>query len=361
MRVDAYRWMMIAAGVPMVKVPMEMGELPPGHVRVEIAGCGVCHTDLDYYYNGIRTNHPLPLTLGHEISGRVIYGGAGADHWLGKAVVVPAVISCGTCDLCRRGKGTICRAQKMPGYDIQGGFATHIDIPSTGLCPVDESRLEEVGLTLAEISVLADAVTTPYQAAVQAEIGPGDLVIVIGIGGLGGYSLQVASALGATAVAISSKTDPQQLEQIRRSGADLIVNPKDFANTREMKDRIQSFANSRGIRLTEWIIMECSGSIPGQETAFALMVHGGTICVIGYTMNKAKFRLSNLMALHGRALGNWGCPPELYPNALELVLSGKVNVKDFVQLRPLDTINETFFAVHDHKLSRRAILVPPGA
>ncbi|HSG94693.1 MAG TPA: alcohol dehydrogenase catalytic domain-containing protein, partial [Afifellaceae bacterium] len=151
-----------------------------GEVVVEIAGCGVCHTDLGYYYDGIRTNHPLPLALGHEVSGRVVATGAGAESWRDKTVIVPAVIPCGTCDACRRGMETICRHQKMPGNDIHGGFATHVVVPAHGLCPVDIGRLEAIGLTLADVSVVADAVTTPYQAAVQADVQPGDLVVVVG-------------------------------------------------------------------------------------------------------------------------------------------------------------------------------------
>lgn len=356
MTTNPYRWMMTAVGAPMIKEPMDIGPLQPGEVLVAISGCGVCHTDLDYYYNGVRTNHPLPLTLGHEISGRVEKVGQGAEAWLGKAVIIPAVIPCGECDLCRRGKGTICRSQKMPGNDFMGGFATHIVVPSRGLCPVDEAKLVAAGLQLAEVSVVADALTTPYQAAVQAGIGEGDLVIVIGAGGVGGYSVQVAAALGAKVVALD--IDPNKLEAIKTAGAALALNPKDFPGTRELKKEIGAFAKANGLRQTEWIIMECSGSVPGQQTAFDLMVHGCTLCVVGYTFNKAEFRLSNLMAYHARALGNWGCVPEYYPGALDLVLSGKVNVKNFVELQPLDSINETFTAVHDHKVTRRQVLVP---
>jgi len=77
---------------------------------------------------------------GHEISGHVVAAGAGAEGWIGKAVIVPAVLPCGECDLCQRGLQPICRAQKMPGNDIQGGFASHIVVPGRGLCEVDERR-----------------------------------------------------------------------------------------------------------------------------------------------------------------------------------------------------------------------------
>lgn len=359
MTTSPYRWMMTGVGQPMVKEPMDIGSLEAGEVLVAVAGCGVCHTDLDYYYNGVRTNHPLPLALGHEISGRVVKAGAGAEGWVGKSVIVPAVMPCGECDLCKRGKGTICRAQKMPGCDIQGGFATHIKAPAAGLCAVDESRLAAIGMELAELSVVADAVTTPYQAVVQAGMGPGDLTIVIGVGGVGGYAAQIAAAVGSTVIAVD--IDAKKLEQVGKYGAKLCLNSKDFASTRDLKKEIGGFAKANGLRSTEWYIMECSGSIPGQQAAFDLMVHGATLCVVGYTIQKAEFRLSNLMAYHARALGNWGCPPDLYPGALELVLAGKVNVKDFVECRPLDSINETFAAVHDHKLTRRAVMVPPTA
>ena len=112
-----------------------------GEVVVAVAGCGVCHTDLGYYYDGVRTNQPLPLALGHEISGRVVTAGAGAEAWLGRAVIVPAVLPCGECDLCRRGsppsaaarrcrattsraasaRTSWCRARAVPGRRAASG------------------------------------------------------------------------------------------------------------------------------------------------------------------------------------------------------------------------------------------------
>ena len=75
-------------------------------------------------------------------------------------------------------------------------------------------------------------------------------------------------------------------------------------------------------------------------------------------MDKVEIRLSNLMAFHARALGNWGCTPDLYADALDLVLDGKVQVLPFVEQHPLDDINAVFAAVRAHELKRRAILVP---
>ena len=64
----------------------------------------------------------------------MVDAGEGAEGWLGKSVIVPAVLPCGECDLCKRGLTTICRAQKMPGNDIQGGFASHIVVPQRAAC-----------------------------------------------------------------------------------------------------------------------------------------------------------------------------------------------------------------------------------
>jgi 6-hydroxycyclohex-1-ene-1-carbonyl-CoA dehydrogenase len=75
-------------------------------------------------------------------------------------------------------------------------------------------------------------------------------------------------------------------------------------------------------------------------------------------MDRVELRLSNLMAFDARALGNWGCPPDLYPAALDLVLDGKINLAAFVEQHPLGDINPVFEQVHAHKLARRAILVP---
>lgn len=350
-----YRWLMSGVGEPMVRSEFEVGELDSNDVVVEIAGCGVCHTDLGFYYDGVRTNHALPLALGHEISGRVVKAGAQAGEWIGRAVIIPAVMPCGECELCQAGHGTICRNQLMPGNDIQGGFASHIVVPARGLCPVDEARLAAAGLQLADVSVVADAVTTPYQAVLQAGVEPGDLVIVIGVGGVGGYAVQIARAFGAEVVAVD--VDPVKLDLMSKHGAALTLNAREVSG-RDMKKAVEAHARSNGLRMTRWKIFECSGTGAGQSNAFSLLTFGATLAVVGFTMDKIEVRLSNLMAFHARAMGNWGCLPEHYPAALDLVLNGKIDLASFVERHPLDRINDVFADAHAHKLTRRAILTP---
>ena len=168
---------------------------------------------------------------------------------------------CGECDACKRGKPTICPNQKMPGNDIHGGFATHIQVPARGLCPVDEARLAKVGLQLADISVVADALTTPYQAVTQAGVGPGQLVIVNGVGGVGSYCVQIAAALGATVVAID--VDPKKLELVAANGASKTFNVREV-DPKNLKKEVGAFAKSKGLPSREWVIFECSGTRPGR-------------------------------------------------------------------------------------------------
>ena len=351
---QARRWVMTAVGVPFESETF-WAKAGPNEVVIGIAGCGVCHTDLGYLCGGVRTNHPLPLALGHEISGRIVSAGEGAEGWLGKAAIVPAVLPCGECGVCKRGLPNICRKQKMPGNDIHGGFASHIVVPARGLCPVDEARLERAGLSLADISVVADAVTTPYQAIVRAGVRPGSLAIVVGVGGVGGYAAQIAAAFGATVVAVD--VDAARLEMIGKHGAALTLNAREH-DRKALKARINEFCKAQDLPQTEWFIFECSGTPSGQSTAFGLLTFGATLSVVGFTMDQVEVRLSNLMAFDARAIGNWGCPPELYPAALDLVLDKRIELASFVEQHPLAEIERVFADAHAHRLTRRAILVP---
>jgi len=189
----------------------------------------------------------------------------------------------------------------------------------------------------------------------RAGVRPGSLAVVIGAGGVGGYCVQIAHASGAKVVAID--VDDAKLAAIAGHGAALTLNSRQL-DARAIKAAIVDFARKNGLPSTEWFIFECSGTAPGQLTAFGLLVHGATLSVVGFTMDKVEIRLSNLMAFDARAIGNWGCPPEFYPAALDLVLDGKVQIKPFVEPHPLDDINRVFDAVHHREIRRRAVLVP---
>jgi 6-hydroxycyclohex-1-ene-1-carbonyl-CoA dehydrogenase len=346
-----------------LKKPLERVEAPipapgQGEVLLKVAGCGVCHTDLGFYYDGVRTKSPMPLTLGHEISGIVEAVGPGAESWNKKAVIVPAVMPCGACDVCVRGKGNICPTQKMPGNDIQGGFASHIVVPAVQLCevPVDETYTPQgaPGLSLAELSVIADAVTTPYQAIAESGLDAEDTAIFIGVGGVGGFGAQIAKSFGACVIAID--IDPQKLAAIEPY-VDAAFNVGDYS-FKDLRKAVSGFVKDQGRRRTEWKIFETSGTAAGQKTAFGLLTFGAALAVVGFTMDTVDIRLSNLMAFHATARGNWGCIPEYYKPTLDLVLSGEVQLGPFVKTFALDEINTVFEQVHSRQILQRPILIP---
>jgi 6-hydroxycyclohex-1-ene-1-carbonyl-CoA dehydrogenase len=261
MKVSA--WTAFSTGEPMALEDRD--EQPgPGEVIVEVAGCGVCHTDLGFFYEGVPTRHGFPLTLGHEVSGTVVEAGSGADDWLGAPVVVPAVIPCGVCEACRAGRGQICPDQIFPGSDVHGGFATHLRVPAHGLCRVpdlDDSAANPLGLGLAALSVIADAVSTPYQAIVKSGLTGGDLGIFIGVGGVGGFGVQIASALGAHVIAID--VNQARLDLMADHGAQLTLRA-DELDFKALRGAVRSFAKEHQIPTWRWRIFEASGTDAGR-------------------------------------------------------------------------------------------------
>lgn len=351
---------MVEVGQPLRPTRRMVDALADDEVLIRVAGCGLCHTDLGFLFDGVRTRHPLPLILGHEVAGVVEQAGARYQPLVGQAVVVPAVIPCGECALCRSGASMICRRQVMPGNDRDGGFASHLVVPGYGLCPVSaagpDAPLGEVpGLTLRHLAVIADAVSTPYQAVARAGVGQGSLVVVVGLGGVGSYAAQIARAKGAFVVGVD--TSPARRDAAAAWGVGLALDP--VAEGAKLRRRVQDYAREVGAPDTRWVILECSGVAAGQNTAFGLLVHGATLMVVGFTMDKVELRLSNLMAFDARALGNWGCAPELYPEIVALALSGAIDLVGNVELRPLDEIAVAMDDAHHHRANRRIVLVPP--
>jgi 6-hydroxycyclohex-1-ene-1-carbonyl-CoA dehydrogenase len=235
-----------------------------------------------------------------------------------------------------------------------------VKVPARGLCAVPDladSRLNTSGVDLASLSVVADAVSTPYQAIARSGLQASELAVFVGVGGVGGFGVQIAAALGAHVVAID--VDPERLETLSRYGAELTLRA-DALEAKALKAAVRDLAKKCAIPTWRQKIFETSGTAAGQATAFSLLGHGGYLGVVGFTPEKVEIRLSNLMAFDARAEGNWGCIPELYPKALELVLSGKVRIAPFIEKRPLDSINDTFEALRARKLPARPVLVPEG-
>jgi 6-hydroxycyclohex-1-ene-1-carbonyl-CoA dehydrogenase len=313
---------------------------------------------LGFYYEGVPTRHGFPLVLGHEISGIVVDAGTAAREWVGRKVVVPAVMPCGRCDACRDGRGAICPEQVFPGSDIHGGFATHVRVPAHALCAVpdlDDLTVNRAGLSLADLAVIADAVSTPYQAIRRSGLAPGDLAVFVGVGGVGGFGVQIASALGAAVVAVD--VNDVRLETMSRHGASLTLRG-DLLDAKALKAKVRAFAGERAIPSWRYRIFETSGTPAGQVTAFTLLAKGAYLAVVGYTPKKVELHLSSVMAFDATVQGNWACLPEHYPAVVDLALSGKIALASFVEHRPMASINSTFAEIHAKGAPRRVILVP---
>ena len=349
---ERYSWRLVEPCQPLQRFTDAARAPGAGEVVVAVAGCGLCHTDLGYIDGSVRPRADLPLVLGHEISGRVVEAGAGAHEWVGRDVLVAAVIACGQCDMCAAGRGNVCRHQKMPGNDLDGGFATHVTVPASGLFAIDELP---PGSDVADLAVVADAVTTPLQAVRRAAVADGDLVVVIGTGGVGTYAVQVAAASGGQVIAVD--IDDARLEPMTTHGAVATVNSTGL-ETREVRDRVRDHARSLGSEGTGWKIFECSGTPTGQETAYGLLGPAATLAVVGFTREKISLRLSNLMAFDASAFGSWGCPPELYPEAIALVASGAVQLAPFTRKIPMTELASLLAAAPAHRDPRRPIFVP---
>ncbi len=337
--------------IEMTEIPVP--ELKPGEVLVEVAGCGVCHTDLGYLYDGVPTVVNPPLTLGHELAGTVVAGDMG---WIGKEVVIPAVMPCRQCHLCKTGRGNRCLNQKMPGNSLgnYGGFSSHIPVPSIDLCEVKNRG----NFSLAQLAVVADAGTTPYQAAKRANLQPGDNVIVIGItGGVGQYMGQMAKALGAKTV-IGIARNEEKLKRALNYGADFVINSKDQDASAVSKE-FRNICKANGLPNFGWKIFEVTGVKAGQEIALGLLGFTGKLIIVGFGMSKAEFMFGRLMAFDAEIIGTWGCLPEYYPIVLDMILNKKIYIMPFVESRPMSTIRETFEEVHKAGSPAKRIVLTP--
>jgi 6-hydroxycyclohex-1-ene-1-carbonyl-CoA dehydrogenase len=220
---------------------------------------------------------------------------------------------------------------------------------------LNDPKVNPNGIELHHLSVIADAVSTPFQAIDQAGLQKGDMAVFVGVGGVGGFGVQVAASLGAHVVAVD--IDADRLAMMAKHGAKLTLR-SDEMGFKELRGAIKGFAKEHGVPTWRQKIFECSGTEGGQSTAFGLLAHGGYLAVVGFTPKKLQLRLSNLMAFDATARGNWGCLPEHYPAIVHRVLAGDVVLGPFIEERPLSEINQVFEDMHARKINRRVILIP---
>jgi 6-hydroxycyclohex-1-ene-1-carbonyl-CoA dehydrogenase len=339
-------------GAPLAPREFDVPQPAAAEAVVDVLACGLCHTDLAFASGAVPPRHVLPLILGHEAVGTVMAAGADARHLLGRPVIVPAVLPCGRCAFCQAGRGNACPDQKMPGNDINGAFATHLLVPAAPLVPIDDLP---PSVDARVLSVVADAVSTAYQAIRRAEVQSRDAVFVVGGGGVGGFVVQIARALGAR-VALCDVAD-DRLELMSSYGAEHTVNVRERP-VNDVRKELSGLAKRWDVPSFRTRIFECSGTPQGQALAFALQARGSTLLLVGYTPEAVQVRLSNLMAFDATVHGTWGCPPDVYPDVLRLIADGRVQIDPFVAHAPMSDVNRLLDDMAHHRLHARMVLDP---
>src|SRR3990172_3996741 len=238
-------------------------------VLVKVPGCGVCHTDLHYIEHGVPTFKKPPVILGHEASGIVQDVGAEVSNVkVGQRVLIPAVLTCGHCPACRLGRENICANMTMLGNHIDGAYAEYVAVPAKDLLDLPAS------IPLAEASIIADALSTPYHAVKnRARVRPGDTVVVFGCGGVGINAVQLATAAGGFVIAVD--VNDRKLEWARQVGAAGAINAKSVERVSKAVKKLTGGGAD--------IAMEVIGNPRTIEEALECLRIGGRLCVVGYT------------------------------------------------------------------------------
>jgi alcohol dehydrogenase, propanol-preferring len=311
-------------------------------ILVKVAGCGVCHTDLHYLDHGTPTFKHPPLVLGHEIAGTVASPDPTGRLAEGDAVLLPAVLSCGSCRACRTGRENICENSIMLGNNVDGGYAEFIAVRAKDVFPLPPE------IPLVDAAIIADALTTPYHAVVnRGRVTPGDHVVVIGCGGVGLNVVQIAAALGARVIGVD--TSAQKRDWARNLGAEVSLDPAETRVDRAVRELTAGGAD---------VVFEVVGKPETQELAVTCTRTGGRVVLVGYSPDTMKLNAGRVMFRELEILGSLGCRPVDYPRVIELVRQGRIRMTDLVTNRyPLEAIGEAFDALRGGS-AIRSVVVP---
>lgn len=200
------------AGADLDLVERQPADPAPGQVRVRVAACGICHSDL-FAKEGGFPGVSWPLVPGHEIAGTVDAIGDGVQGWQeGQRVGVGWFGgNCGWCEACRAGDLINCADMPIPGITSDGGYAEHVVVRASALAAIPDELSDE------DAAPLLCAGITTFNALRHSPARPGDRVAILGVGGLGHLGVQYANKMGFETVAVARGTEKEELA--RRCGA----------------------------------------------------------------------------------------------------------------------------------------------
>src|SRR5690242_4091206 len=194
--------------------PLEQSEIPvpdvgAHDVLIRVRAAGICHSDA-HYRAGISKIDRLPLTLGHEVAGRVEQVGSGVTQLsVGDRVCVHYLVHCGTCEFCVRGLEQFCHSGQMIGKHHDGGYAEFIKVPGANAFLLPDEIPFEVG------AIMMCSSATALHALNKARFKGGESIAIFGFGGLGFSALQLARALDC-GEAYVVETNPAKLASAAR-------------------------------------------------------------------------------------------------------------------------------------------------
>lgn len=314
----------------------------PGEVEVTLTACAICHSDITYIDGGWGGD--LPAVYGHEAAGHVSRAGAGVTRYSeGDRVLVTLIRACGTCAACASGRPTLCAAPPamapvlaLPdGRPIDQGlncaaFAERVVVHESQLAPVPA----EIPLDAA--SLLSCGVITGLGAAVNtAAIRPGEVVTVIGAGGVGLNAIQGARLAGAARI-VAVDMSAEKLAAARDFGATdgvLATDPRPWAKAREIAGRGAD------------VVLVTVGAIPAYDAAPRYLAAGGRLVAVGmpHSGQRSAWEPVILAATGQRILGSFMGGTVLardIPWIADLCAQGRLKLGELISGRwTLDEIN----------------------
>jgi len=329
------------AGQPLKIEDVSTPEIGPEDALIKIAACGVCHTDL-HYLEGVPTFKKPPLILGHEASGIVTKVGEKVTNVKeNDRVLIPPVLTCGSCYNCRIGRENLCRNIVMIGNSIDGAYAEYTKIPAKDLIKLPTE------IPLEEASIISDAMSTPFHALKnRANLRPGDSVVIYGVGGVGLNAVQIAAALGAFVIAVDKVEE--KLQHARKLGASETINV-DVENPVKAVRRITGGGAD--------VAVEAIGIPEVMRMAYNSVRWGGRVVIVGYSHKDLTISAARLMFREIEVYGSLGCRIVDFPPLIDMVRRGKLELLVSNKM-PLDQINEALEMLKKGKIKTRAIVIP---
>jgi alcohol dehydrogenase, propanol-preferring len=327
---------------PLTLEQLAVPEPGPGEVLVRVTAAGICHTEL-HFLSGLLDLGVAPLTLGHEIAGRIERVGPGVPAArAGERVLVYYYVGCGRCAFCLRGEENLSGELRAEhGFVTDGGFAEYVRVPARNAVPLPG------GLSDADAAPIGCGVTTAVHAAALAQVGLGDWAVVYGAGAVGFGLVQLARLRGARVIAVGRS--PAKLERARALGADATVR----AGAEDVAARVRALTGGRGADA----VFELVATKETMGESVKMLAKRGRLVFVGYSEDAFQVHPIQLVVNEQVVTASVGNTLAELRTAVDLVATGRVRtVVD--RTLPLERFQEAFDALSAGKLVGRAVLAP---